>query len=55
MGFKMKKENTKKIFFCLFMTILLVGIISAADVSYCCEKTIEGAWCMNWLKISRRI
>lgn len=43
----MKKENTKKIFFGVFLLITLIGIISAADVSYCCERTTGGAWCMN--------
>lgn len=27
--------------------VFLVGIVSSEDVSYCCEKTVDGAWCQN--------
>lgn len=38
---------TKKLFLTLFLAVLLVGIVSAVEVSYCCEKTSAGAWCQN--------
>ncbi|NCN86985.1 hypothetical protein GW932_04060 [archaeon] len=36
----------------IFLTFLLFGIlfisyVNAAETSYCCEKTKEGAWCQN--------
>jgi hypothetical protein len=38
----------KKIFLLLVLSIILIGIVAAEDgVSYCCEKTNEGAWCQN--------
>jgi len=37
----------KKIFLLIIISILLVGIVSAVGVEYCCEKTTEGAWCLN--------
>ncbi len=40
----------RKILF-LIIGILLIGIIpfisSVGEISYCCEKTAKGAWCMN--------
>ena len=27
--------------------MFLIGFISAVEVSYCCEKTKDGAWCQN--------
>ena len=37
----------KQILF-LILGIFLIGIVSAiGEVSYCCEKTIGGAWCQN--------
>lgn len=33
-----------KKFLILFLGIFLIGVVSA---SYCCEKTLAGAWCMN--------
>ncbi len=27
--------------------IFLISLVGAAEVSYCCEKTIGGVWCMN--------
>ena len=29
------------------LSIFLISIISAQEVSYCCEKTISDAWCQN--------
>jgi hypothetical protein len=40
------KMKIKKLFLCLMLIIFLIGIISA-QVSYCCERTNEGAWCQN--------
>jgi len=35
----------------MFLGIFLIGIVSAiGEVSYCCEKTIGGAWCQNALE-----
>ena len=31
----------------IILAIFLVSIISAQGVSYCCEKTTDGVWCMN--------
>jgi len=31
----------------IFLGILLVGTFVSAEASYCCEKTINGAWCQN--------
>jgi len=36
----------KKIIICLFFGVLLLNLISA-QISYCCEKTTYGAWCIN--------
>lgn len=34
-----------------FVFVLMVGIVSAAtaisDASFCCEKTVDGVWCIN--------
>jgi len=38
----------KKLLLLMFLGIFLIGIVSAiGEVSYCCEKTIDGAWCQN--------
>ena len=43
-----KKMINKRIFMLMVFGIFLIGIISGVgEVSYCCEKTIEGAWCQN--------
>jgi hypothetical protein len=31
----------------LTLGIFLIGFISAQGISYCCEKTTDGAWCQN--------
>ncbi len=31
----------------MFLGIFLISFISAVEVSYCCEKTNDGAWCQN--------
>ena len=45
-----KKKKMKKILLLSFgILFLLIGIFSVvkADVTYCCEKTTDGAWCQN--------
>ncbi|MFH1240220.1 MAG: hypothetical protein V1672_03305 [Candidatus Diapherotrites archaeon] len=38
----------KKIFILIIVGIFLVGTVYAVgEVSYCCEKTVSGAWCQN--------
>ena len=37
----------KKMFMLMILGIFLISIICAQGVSYCCEKTIAGAWCQN--------
>ena len=40
----------KKIIFVgiiLLLAIFFISFISAAEMNYCCEKTIDGAWCIN--------
>ncbi|MBU2562048.1 MAG: hypothetical protein KKF68_00090 [Nanoarchaeota archaeon] len=40
----------KKNIFILGLGIFLLGVlpfISAIEISYCCEKTVDGAWCQN--------
>jgi hypothetical protein len=37
----------KRIIFLVMIGIVLISVVSAADVSYCCEKTTSGAWCQN--------
>jgi len=37
----------KKIYLALVLGILLISVVSAVEVSNCCEKTITGAWCQN--------
>jgi len=37
----------KKLIITLILGIFLIGIISAVETSYCCEKTNSGAWCQN--------
>ncbi len=31
----------------IFMILVSLNFVLAAEVSYCCEKTVEGAWCQN--------
>jgi len=38
---------TNKIFLALALAVVLLGLVSAAETSYCCEKTNSGAWCQN--------
>ncbi|NPE27034.1 hypothetical protein HNV12_03465 [Methanococcoides sp. SA1] len=33
--------------FCLLILCIGLSIVSASDPSFCCEKTTEGAWCVN--------
>ena len=45
MNFKMNKEI---IFILLAMNlVILIGIVAAQEVSYCCEKTKTGVWCQD--------
>ncbi len=37
----------KKILLTIVLSIFLISVISAQGISYCCEKTISGAWCQN--------
>ncbi len=37
----------KKILLLIFVGIFLIGIVSSTEISYCCEKTIGGAWCLE--------
>ncbi len=39
--------NKKNLTFGIILAIFLVGIISSQGISYCCERTIDGAWCQN--------
>jgi len=41
------KKLNLKILVTLILGMFLIGIISAVEVSYCCEKTTSGAWCQN--------
>lgn len=41
------KMTNKKIILGIVLNIFLVSMVSAIDISYCCEKTINGAWCQN--------
>jgi hypothetical protein len=41
------KMVTKKLFITIILGMFLIGFISAVEVSYCCEKTTDGAWCQN--------
>jgi len=34
-------------FLLIGMVYFSIGIVSAVDPSYCCEKTTDGAWCQN--------
>ncbi len=44
----MEKQKTKFIFGMLLVCILLINTsLISAEVSYCCEKTVGGAWCLN--------
>jgi len=31
----------------IFVAFAFFGFVSAQQVSYCCEKTTDGAWCQN--------
>ncbi len=42
----MLNKKTVIIFAGIFL-FLIAGIISAQTTSYCCEKTVSGAWCQN--------
>lgn len=37
----------KKIILIMFVGIFLSSLAFAAEQSYCCEKTVDGAWCQN--------
>ena len=37
----------KKLLIAFILGIFLVSFISAIEISYCCEKTKDGAWCQN--------
>lgn len=40
--------NKKLIFgIVLLISVLLFGIVSAQERTYCCEKNLDGAWCQN--------
>ncbi len=48
----MKMKNEKKlivslVFFAIFLIVGAGFIFSESEVSYCCEKTVEGAYCQN--------
>ncbi len=43
----MASRILKSIFLGIIILFLGVNIISAAEISYCCEKTNSGAWCQN--------
>ena len=37
----------KLVFGCVFILLVGFGIAATSDPSYCCERTNEGAWCVN--------
>lgn len=37
----------KNLLLCVFLLVALIGIGSAVEQLYCCEKTTYGAWCQN--------
>ncbi|MCK5342813.1 MAG: hypothetical protein KAR20_05385 [Candidatus Heimdallarchaeota archaeon] len=45
----MKKRKTVTIFAILVLVLTVIASLSlvASEVSYCCEKTNDGAWCQN--------
>ena len=52
---KKKRFNHNKSFFLFFFIFLIIGIFfftynnarAAGEISYCCERLTEGAWCQN--------
>ena len=42
-------KNKKFLGLCIFLLlgIFLINLISSVEISYCCEKTIDGLWCQN--------
>jgi hypothetical protein len=47
----MKKQNTFIIFGILLVATVFFMNFSSSQISYCCEKTTEGAWCQNAAEI----
>lgn len=43
----MKKNFALALLASAFILISLVSFVSSQEVNYCCEKTRNGAWCMN--------
>jgi len=37
----------KKQFIFILISIFLISFVSAQGISYCCEKTVDGAWCQD--------
>lgn len=49
---KEKLIMQKNLFIIIVLGVLLIGLVNSVDlptggVSYCCEKTVAGAWCQN--------
>lgn len=41
------RSMNKRIIFLVMTGIFLISIVSAAEISYCCEKTKSEVWCQN--------
>ena len=41
------KKNNLIIFAGFFLVLVLAGMVCAVEVTHCCERTTDGAWCQN--------